>query len=68
MHMMHGISNPNIDQKNTLSKLYGESNIYDVVLANPSFKGSIDESSIGDNFRIQSKKNRISSYKICINR
>ena len=32
--MMHGITSPNIDQKNTLSKRYDESNYYDVVLAN----------------------------------
>ena len=47
--MMHGINNPNVEQKNTLSKRFDESNCYEVILANPPFKGSIDES---ENVRI----------------
>jgi len=46
--MMHGITHPNIEQKDTLSKRYDEANCYDVILANPPFKGSIDESEIGE--------------------
>ncbi len=65
--MMHGISNPNIDQKNTLSKRYNESNIYDVVLANPPFKGSIDESEIGDNFRIRTKNTELLFLELMFN-
>lgn len=49
--MMHGLTNPNIDQRITLSKRYNESNRYDVIMANPPFKGSIDMSEIGENFR-----------------
>ncbi len=40
--MMHGISSPNIEQKDTLSKKYDEDNHFDVIMANPPFKGSID--------------------------
>ena len=47
--MMHGISTPNIDQKDTLSKKYDEDNHYDVVMANPPFKGNIDKAT-GDHF------------------
>lgn len=65
--MMHGISSPNIDQKNTLSKRYDESNFYDVVLANPPFKGSIDESEIGDNFRTQTKKTELLFLELMFN-
>jgi type I restriction enzyme M protein len=58
--MMHGISNPNIDRINTLSTRYEEENRYDVVLANPPFKGrSIDESKIGGKFTIKTKKTEI---------
>jgi type I restriction enzyme M protein len=57
--MMHGISNPNIDRINTLSTRYEEENRYDVVLANPPFKGSIDESEIGGKFTIKTKKTEI---------
>lgn len=65
--MMHGISSPNIDQKNTLSKRYDESNSYDVVLANPPFKGSIDESEIGENFRTQTKKTELLFLELMFN-
>ena len=33
--MLHGLDNPNIDRKDTLSKNYSEASRYDVVLANP---------------------------------
>lgn len=65
--MMHGISNPNVDQKNTLSKRFDESNCYDVVLANPPFKGSIDESEIGENFRTQTKKTELLFLELIFN-
>lgn len=65
--MMHGISSPNIDQKNTLSKRYDESNYYDVILANPPFKGSIDESEIGENFRTQTKKTELLFLELMFN-
>ncbi|MDC8451456.1 MAG: type I restriction-modification system subunit M [Candidatus Nitrosotalea sp.] len=65
--MMHGISSPNIEQKNTLSKRYDESNSYDVVLANPPFKGSIDESEIGENFRTQTKKTELLFLELMYN-
>lgn len=65
--MMHGITNPNIEQKNTLSMRYDESNYYDVVLANPPFKGSIDESEIGENFRTKTKKTELLFLELMYN-
>jgi type I restriction enzyme M protein len=65
--MMHGITNPNIEQKNTLSKRYNESNRYSLVLANPPFKGSIDESEIGENFRTQTKKTELLFLELMYN-
>lgn len=56
--MMHGITNPNIELKNTLSKRYSEENCYDVVLANPPFKGSIDDSEINE-FTVSTTKTEI---------
>ena len=44
--MMHGISSPNIEQKDTLSKKYDEDNFYDCIMANTPFKGSIDKGDI----------------------
>lgn len=65
--MMHGITSPNIDQKNTLSKRYTESNQYDVIMANPPFKGSIDMSEIGENFRTKTKKTEILFLELMFN-
>ena len=65
--MMHGINNPNIEQKNTLSKRFDESNCYDVILANPPFKGSIDESEIGENFRTKTKKTELLFLELMYN-
>jgi type I restriction enzyme M protein len=65
--MMHGITYPNIEQKNTLSKRYNESNLYEVVLANPPFKGSIDESEIGENFRTKTKKTELLFLELMFN-
>lgn len=65
--MMHGISKPNIQQLNTLSKRYNEDNTYDLILANPPFKGSIDESEMSDNFRIQTKKTELLFLELMFN-
>ncbi|MBU4245651.1 MAG: class I SAM-dependent DNA methyltransferase [Nanoarchaeota archaeon] len=65
--MMHGINNPNIEQKNTLSKRYDESNCYDVILANPPFKGSLDESEIGENFRTHTTKTELLFLELMYN-
>lgn len=60
--MMHGITRPNVTRINGLSKA-GEDKIidstYDLVLANPPFKGSINEAEISDRFRIKTKKTEL---------
>jgi type I restriction enzyme M protein len=65
--MMHGIMNPNMKQLNTLSKRYNEENTYNLILANPPFKGSIDESEMSDNFRIKTKKTEILFLELMYN-
>lgn len=65
--MMHGINNPNIKQLNTLSTRYDEENHYDIVLANPPFKGSIDESELSGNFTIRTKKTEILFLELMYN-
>ena len=57
--MMHGIARPDINRLNTLSPRYTEKTKYDVILANPPFKGSIDESDMSDRFTIKSKKTEL---------
>ena len=44
--MLHGLDNPNVKQIDAMSKAYTEENKYTLVLANPPFKGSIDEADI----------------------
>ena len=66
--MMHGIQRPNIKQKDTLSTRYNqEKNHYDVVLANPPFTGSIDESEISGEFTIKTKKTEILFLELMYN-
>jgi len=65
--MMHGIVTPNLRQLNTLSKRYNEENTYDLILANPPFKGSIDESEMSDNFRIKTKKTELLFLELMYN-
>ncbi len=40
--MLHGVDNPNIDYKDSLSETNKDSEKYTLVLANPPFKGSLD--------------------------
>jgi type I restriction enzyme M protein len=57
--MLHGISQPNIDLKDTLSKKYNEDNLFDVILANPPFKGSIDKGDINEGFKLGTTKTEL---------
>ena len=43
---LHGIQNPNIKYLDSISKNNKEENLYDVILANPPFKGNIDKNDI----------------------
>ena len=57
--MMHGISSPNIEQKDTLSKKYNEDNFFDVIMANPPFKGSIDKGDINESLSLPTTKTEL---------
>jgi len=57
--MMHGIDEPNIDYKDTLSKSYNEEAQYDIVMANPPFTGSIDKGDINENFSLSTTKTEL---------
>ena len=49
--MLHSITNPGIDYKDSVSKQNNVSNKYTVCLANPPFKGTVDAESIHDNLK-----------------
>lgn len=57
--MMHGINEPNIDYKDTLSKTYNEEAEYDVVMANPPFTGSIDKGDINESLTLSTTKTEL---------
>lgn len=57
--MLHGIDNPNFRYNDTLAKAFKEKEIYDVVLANPPFKGSIDKSDINERFKLKTTKTEL---------
>ena len=57
--MMHGISHPNIQQKDTLSKKYDEDSYFDVIMANPPFKGSIDKGDINESLSLPTTKTEL---------
>jgi type I restriction enzyme M protein len=57
--MLHDIENPHIKQTDTLSKGYNVKEEYQVVLANPPFKGSIDKEDKNEDFTIISTKTEL---------
>jgi type I restriction enzyme M protein len=57
--MMHGIDEPHIDYKDTLSKSYLEESEYDIVMANPPFTGSIDKGDINENLTLSTTKTEL---------
>lgn len=44
--MLHGVQNPSIDYKDSLSKHNPDKELYTLVLANPPFKGSLDNETV----------------------
>ncbi len=57
--LLHGIDHPKLGYMDTLSKRYTERDRYDVVLANPPFKGSIDKGDINEELRLKTMKTEL---------
>src|ERR1035441_9806669 len=57
--MLHGIAAPNFRYTDTLSKAFAEERVYDVVLANPPFKGAIDSADVNPTLPVKCKKTEI---------
>lgn len=57
--LLHGVDRPNLGYMDTLSKQFTETDRYDVVLANPPFKGSIDKGDINEELRIKTGKTEL---------
>ncbi len=65
--MMHGINNPKIDQINTLSTRFTQKEQFDVILANPPFKGSINKEELNEDFTITTTKTEILFLELMYN-
>jgi type I restriction enzyme M protein len=57
--MLHGIAAPNFRYTDTLSKAFAEERAYDMVLANPPFKGAIDAADVNPTLPVRCKKTEI---------
>lgn len=57
--LLHGVDRPNLAYMDTLSKRFTETDRYDVVLANPPFKGSIDKGDINEDLRLRTTKTEL---------
>ena len=57
--MMHGIDNPHIHYKDTLSKSFNEDSQYQIILANPPFTGNIDKGDINESLKLPTTKTEL---------
>ena len=57
--MMHGIDEPSIDYKDTLSKSYNEDSQFDIIMANPPFTGNIDKGDINEGLKLPTTKTEL---------
>jgi len=57
--MMHGIEEPLLDYKDTLSKKFNEPNQYHIIMANPPFTGSIDKGDINEDLSLTTTKTEL---------
>ncbi|HSV76010.1 MAG TPA: N-6 DNA methylase [Bacteroidales bacterium] len=57
--MMHGIDEPQIDYKDTLSKSYNEDSQFEIIMANPPFTGNIDKGDINEGLKLPTTKTEL---------
>ncbi|MFH2059830.1 MAG: N-6 DNA methylase [Pseudomonadota bacterium] len=57
--MMHGIDEPLLDYKDTLSKSFNQPSQYNIIMANPPFTGSIDKGDINEDLSLSTTKTEL---------
>jgi type I restriction enzyme M protein len=57
--ILHGITKPNITYTDTLGKIFDHKEEFDVILANPPFKGSILKNNIHPDFKVDTTKTEL---------
>lgn len=48
--MLHGVENPNIEYRDSLSEQNTDTNKYTLILTNPPFKGSLDYEAVSGTY------------------
>jgi type I restriction enzyme M protein len=56
--VLHGVANPLVRYSDTISKAFKERNLYDIILANPPFKGSVDRSDVAEDLTVMGKSKK----------
>lgn len=49
--MLHSVSNPRIEKRDSVSKDYNEEGNYNLIMANPPFKGTLNKENISDRLK-----------------
>jgi len=62
--ILHGIEHPNIRNADSLSKNFDTRQKFDVILANPPFTGSIDESDVNEVLQLKTTKTELLFVKL----
>lgn len=57
--MMHGIQEPSVDYRDTLSKNYTQKDLFNIVLANPPFTGNISKGEINPDLKLGTTKTEL---------
>ena len=65
--VLHGIANPLIRYADTLSKSFKERQLYDIILANPPFKGSVDRSDVAEDLTVTGKSKKPKTELLFLN-
>ena len=55
----HGLESPNFTRKDTLSKSFNQFNKYNLILANPPFKGNLDEGDIWNESKLSTTRTEL---------
>lgn len=65
--ILHGIEQPQIRYGDGLSKNFDQKEMFDIILANPPFTGSIDKNDINTNFKIRTTKTELLFLELMYN-
>jgi type I restriction enzyme M protein len=65
--VLHGIANPLVRYSDTISKGFKERNLYDIILANPPFKGSVDRSDVVEDLTVMGKSKKPKTELLFLN-